>query len=184
LIEIHGGSIEGKSDGEGTGATFTVRLPSFGSIVEPGLTRDGHVETPESEPPVPSVEVLSGLNVLVVDDDEDTLELLTAALRSRSAQVTGVSSAAQAIDAIIRSRPDVLVSDIAMPDEDGYQLMQKVIALAFEPPIPAIAITAYAKEEDKERALAAGFQRYLTKPVELGELISAVAEAARNSLVA
>jgi CheY-like chemotaxis protein len=118
-----------------------------------------------------------------VDDDDDTLDLLTTALRSRSAQVTGVSSSSQAIDAIRTFRPDVLVSDIAMPAEDGYQLIKQVIAMSFEPPIPAIAITAYAKEEDKERALAAGYQRYLTKPVELGEFISAVAEAARNGVV-
>ena len=120
--------------------------------------------------------------MLLVDDDDDTLEILSTALRRRSAQVTGVSSAAQALDAIRTSRPDVLVSDIAMPVEDGYQLIQKVIALGLAP-IPAIAITAYAKDEDKDRALAAGYQRYLTKPVELGEFISAVAEAARNGVV-
>lgn len=182
LIEIHGGSIEGTSDGEGAGATFTVRLPLVGSIVESSLARNAQVDAPESEPPVP-VDVLSGLHVLVVDDDADTLELLSTALRSRSAQVTGVSSATQAIAAIRTSRPDVLVSDIAMPVEDGYQLIQEVIAMGLLPPIPAIAITAYAKEEDKERALAAGYQRYLTKPVELGEFISAVAEAARNGAV-
>lgn len=115
----------------------------------------------------------------MVDDDEDTLELLSAALRQRSASVTAVLSAAEAIDAIKRSRPDVLISDIAMPNEDGYQLIERVLALELEPRIPAIAITAYAREEDKETALAAGYQRFLTKPVELREFISAVAEAAR-----
>jgi PAS domain S-box-containing protein len=182
LIEIHGGSIEGKSDGEGTGATFIVRLPLVGSIIESSLAREDHVDVPESELPVPSADVLSGLHVLVVDDDVDTLELLCTALRSRSAQVTGVSSATEAMKAIRTSRPDVLVSDIAMPVEDGYQLIQEVIALGLLPRIPAIAITAYAKEEDRVRALAAGYQRYLTKPVELGEFISAVAEAARNGV--
>jgi CheY-like chemotaxis protein len=118
-----------------------------------------------------------------VDDDEDTLELLSAALTQRSAKVTAVTSAAEAIEAIKTSRPDVLISDIAMPGEDGYQLIQKVIALDLRPRIPAIAITAYAKEEDKERALSAGYQCYLAKPVELGEFISAVAEAARNGIV-
>jgi CheY-like chemotaxis protein len=77
----------------------------------------------------------------------------------------------------------VLVSDIAMPGQDGYQLIQKLIAMGLSPLIPAIAITAYAKEEDKRRALSAGYQRYLSKPVELGEFISAVADAARNSVV-
>jgi len=91
-----------------------------------------------------------------------------------------VSSAAAAIESIKAFRPDVLISDIAMPGEDGYELIKKVLALKAEPRIPAIAITAYAKEEDKQRALAAGYQRYLSKPVELGEFIAAVAEAGQN----
>lgn len=184
LIEIHGGMIEARSNGEGKGATFTVRLPSVGSIVGSTLPLDTDVEPPESDVHLSSQGVLSGIHVLLVDDDEDTLELLSAALRSRSAQVTAVTSAAQAIEAIRTFRPDVLVSDIAMPGEDGYELIQKVIALGVAPKIPAIAITAYAKEEDKESALSAGYQRYLSKPVELGEFISAVAEAARDGAVA
>ena len=102
---------------------------------------------------------------------------------AEDAKVTTASSAAEAMRALKFFRPDVLVSDIAMPGEDGYELIQKVIALGVEPRIPAIAITAYAKEEDKESALSAGYQRYLSKPVELGEFISAVAEAARNGEV-
>jgi PAS domain S-box-containing protein len=178
LIEIHGGAIEAHSDGEGAGATFTVTLPLAGSRVcsvdTASLAAELEKERQKSQ------EILSGLHVLMVDDDEDTLELLSAALRQRSASVTAVSSAAEAIDAIKRSRPDVLISDIAMPNEDGYQLIEKVLALELEPRIPAIAITAYAKEEDRETALAAGYQRFLTKPVELREFISAVAEAART----
>ncbi|MBC8028709.1 MAG: PAS domain S-box protein [Pyrinomonadaceae bacterium] len=177
LIEIHGGAVEAESEGEGKGARFTVRLPLAGSIAEP-------TEAPAAESESESKErlrsPLAGVNVLVVDDDDDTLELLKAALTQRSAHVTAVTSAALAIEAIKRSRPDVLISDIAMPDEDGYELMQKVIALDLGPRIPSIAITAYAKEEDKERALAAGYRYYLAKPVELGEFISTVAEAARN----
>ena len=183
LIEIHGGAIEARSDGEGRGATFTVSLPAVGSIVASALPPVVEVEPSESLVDLSPQGILSGFHVLVVDDDEDTLELLSAALRSRSAQVTAVSSAAQAIDAIKTFRPDVLVSDIGMPGEDGYELIQKVIALGVAPRIPAIAITAYAKEEDKESALSAGYQRYLSKPVELGEFISAVAEAARNGAV-
>jgi CheY-like chemotaxis protein len=134
----------------------------------------------ESRERLKSQQLLSGLHVLIVDDDRDTLELLSAALTQRRARVTTASSAAEALRALKFFRPDVLISDIAMPGEDGYQLIQKVIALDMAPRIPAIAITAYAKQEDKERALAAGFQRYLAKPVELGELISAVAEASQN----
>ncbi len=111
----------------------------------------------------------------------DTLELLSAALRQRSANVTAVSSAAAAIDSIKLLRPDVLISDIAMPGEDGYELIRKVIALDGCPKIQAIAITAYAKDEDKARALAAGYQRYLSKPVELHDFINAVAEAGANT---
>ncbi len=180
LIEIHGGTIEAKSSGEGKGATFTVTLPLVGAITQLATRVD--VEPGSKEADIELQKVLSGLHVLIVDDDQDTLELLSAALKQRSANITAVSSAAQAIQAIKTSRPDVLISDIAMPGEDGYQLIQKILALNINPRIPAIAITAYAKEEDKERALSAGYQRYLSKPVELGELMSAVAEAARMEL--
>jgi CheY-like chemotaxis protein len=127
-------------------------------------------------------QLLSGLHVLVVDDDADTLELMVTALTSRQANVTAVSSAMEALIAIKANRPDVLVSDIAMPDEDGYALIQKVRTLDhnFGQTIPAVAITAYAKEEDRDRVLAAGFQIYLAKPVELTELVSVVARAARR----
>ncbi|MDQ2920414.1 MAG: CHASE domain-containing protein [Acidobacteriota bacterium] len=184
LIEIHGGSIEARSDGEGKGATFTVRLPMVGSVVESPETSTTalakiHAEAESSER-LKSQQILSGLHILIVDDDRDTLDLLSAALTQRSARVTTASSADEAIRALKFFRPDVLISDIAMPGEDGYELIQKVIALDVVPRIPAIAITAYAKQEDKERALAAGFQRYLAKPVELGEFISAVAEAANG----
>lgn len=177
LIEIHGGLIEARSDGSGTGATFTVRLPVAGSRVEVVVPREADLLMDHAG----SQEALAGLRVLMVDDDEDTLELLSAALRQRSADVTAVSSASAAIEAIRNSRPDVLISDIAMPGEDGYHLIRKVIELNLKPELPAIAITAYAKEEDKQNALAAGFHRYLSKPVELHEFISAVGEAARRN---
>jgi CheY-like chemotaxis protein len=107
---------------------------------------------------------------------------MTTALTKRQANVTAVTSAGEAIQAIARRRPDVLVSDIAMPGEDGYGLIEKVRLLenGASDIIPAVAITAYAKEEDRERALSAGFQIYLAKPVELTELISVVARAARR----
>jgi len=180
LVEIHGGRISAASDGEGMGATFRLILPVIGSLAKPVMPPHGAEPVAE---PRPAQDVLAGIDVLVVDDDVDTLELLSAALKQRSASVTAVSSTAAAMDSIMASRPHVLISDIAMPGEDGYDLIKQVIALELMPKIPAIAITAYAKEEDRERALAAGFQRYLSKPVELGEFISAVAEAAENNLV-
>jgi len=177
LIEIHGGAVEANSDGEGKGARFIVRLPLAGSVPTPAEPSDADAAQENKER---LRSQLAGVYVLVVDDDEDTLELMRAALAQRGASVTAVSSAAQGLESIRTFRPDVLISDIAMPDEDGYELIQKVIALDLEPQIPSIAITAYAKEEDKERALAAGFHHYLAKPVELGEFISTVAAAARN----
>lgn len=181
LVEIHGGSISASSDGNG--AIFTVRLPLVGSIVEtPEMSAATKSAEDEAAERLNSQQLLSGLHVLLVDDDQDTLDLLGAALTYRGAKITAVSSATAAFESIKSCRPDVLVSDIAMPGEDGYQLIAKVQALRVVPEIPAIAITAYAKEEDKQRALAAGFKRHLSKPVELGELIGAVAEAGRNHL--
>jgi CheY-like chemotaxis protein len=184
LVEIHGGAISAKSAGNGAGATFTVRLPTVGSILEisdAAVARKREEES-ENQQRLKSQLQLSGLHVLLVDDDKDTLELLGAALRQRSANVTAVSSAAAALESIKSLRPDVLISDIAMPGEDGYALIEKVLGLDLEPGLPAIAITAYAKEEDRQRALAAGYQRFLSKPVELGEFIAAVAELARLEL--
>jgi len=178
LVEIHGGHISAASDGDGKGATFRLRLPLIGSLARLNAQPNGEEQIVQ---PQPAQDVLAGIHVLVVDDDKDTLELLTAALKQRSASVTAVSSAAAAMDSIRASKPHVLISDIALPGEDGYDLIKKVIALELAPRISAIAITAYAKEEDRERALSAGYQRYLSKPVELGEFILAVAEVAQTN---
>ena len=173
LVEIHGGTIETESAGTGRGATFTIRLP----LVEAAVSATNVNQQPAHAP-----QLLSGLNVLLVDDDSDTLKLMETALKRRQANVTAVSSAGEAIQAISQRRPDVLVSDIAMPDEDGYGLIKKVRLLenGESQGIPAVAITAYAKDEDRERALSAGFLIYLAKPVELTELISVVARAAKR----
>jgi signal transduction histidine kinase/CheY-like chemotaxis protein len=175
LVEIHGGTINAESGGEGHGATLTIRLPLIEAKVK-SLAEPDHHKLARSQ------QLLSGLNVLLVDDDSDTLTLMATALTRREANVTAVSSAGEAIQEITRKRPDVLVSDIAMPDEDGYGLIKKIRSLenGVAENIPAVAITAYAKEEDRERALSAGFQIYLAKPVELTELISVVARAARR----
>jgi signal transduction histidine kinase/CHASE1-domain containing sensor protein/CheY-like chemotaxis protein len=173
LVEIHGGSIHAQSGGDGRGAKFTIKLPLAEAATD---VSEG------TEKPARSLQLLSGINVLVVDDDSDTLTLMATALSRRQANVTAVSTAGDAIRAITQKRPDVLVSDIAMPDEDGYGLIEKVRRLenGQSENIPAVAITAYAKDEDRMRALSAGFQIYLAKPVELTELISVVARAARR----
>jgi signal transduction histidine kinase len=177
LVEIHGGTIRAQSRGEGEGATFTITLPLFDSAksAESSATTTG-----KRAPRVP--QLLSGLNVLLVDDDSDTLNLMATALKRRQANVTAVSSAGEAMEAIREKRPDVLVSDIAMPGEDGYGLIEKVRALDNEEAqnSPAVAITAYAKDEDRARALSSGFQIYVAKPIELAELVSVVARAARR----
>jgi signal transduction histidine kinase len=176
LVEIHGGTIGAESPGAGKGATFTIRLP----LIEAGAAKHQFVDHNQLAAPPP--QTLLGVNVLLVDDDSDTLKLMTTALTKRQANVTAVSSAGEAIQAIAKRRPDVLVSDIAMPDEDGYGLIERVRLLenGGTQRIPAVAITAYAKEEDRERALSAGFQIYLAKPIELTELISVVARAAKR----
>jgi signal transduction histidine kinase/CHASE1-domain containing sensor protein/ActR/RegA family two-component response regulator len=181
FVEIHGGTINAESPGEGQGATFTITLPVLETGVRSAATvlADGREKAPAA---VTSPQLLSGVNVLLVDDDSDTLKLMTTALVRRQATVTAVSSAGEAIQAIQRRRPDVLVSDIAMPGEDGYGLIEKVRSLESdsEQTIPAVALTAYAKDEDRERALSSGFQIYLAKPVEVTEFISVVARAARR----
>jgi signal transduction histidine kinase/CheY-like chemotaxis protein len=178
LVEIHGGTIEAESLGEGRGSKFKIRLPLFEASPLAAESRDLSGQYKIARAP----QLLSGLNVLLVDDDSDTLTLMATALKKRQANVIAVSSANEAIRAITLKRPDVLVSDIAMPDEDGYGLIEKVRLLENGAPeiIPAVAITAYAKDEDRERALSSGFQIYLAKPVELTELISVVARAARR----
>ena len=181
LVEIHGGTIKAESAGEERGATFIIKLPVIEALVKPGVSFSDARERSVAAVTV-APQLLSGVNVLLVDDDCDTLKLMTTALTRRQATVTAVSSAGEAIKAIRQRRPDVLVSDIAMPDEDGYGLIEKVRSLedGESESIPAVAITAYAKDEDREKALSSGFQIYLAKPVELTELISVVARAARR----
>jgi signal transduction histidine kinase/CHASE1-domain containing sensor protein/ActR/RegA family two-component response regulator len=177
LVEIHGGTIRAASRGEGHGATFTITLP----LLE-FAAKAGDLVSATEKSLARGAQLLSGVNVLLVDDDSDTLNLMATALTRRQANVTAVSSACEAIRAIREKRPDVLVSDIAMPDEDGYGLIEKVRSLEHDETqiIPAVAITAYAKDEDRTRALSSGFQIYLAKPVELTELVSVVARAARR----
>src|SRR5688572_4741045 len=177
LVEIHGGTIRALSRGEGQGATFTITLPLIDSDA-----KIAELAPATEKSPARASQMLAGVNVLLVDDDCDTLQLMAMALSRRQANVTAVSSAGEAMQAIRQKRPDVLVSDIAMPDEDGYGLIKRVRSLenGETQSIPAVAITAYAKEEDRKRALSSGFQIYLAKPVEPAELVSVVARAARR----
>jgi len=173
LVELHGGTVAAESGGEGEGATFTVELPISAT---PGTQRAAPEAAARDEGSVR----LDGVRVMVVDDEADTRDLLSFSLRNYGAEVRALGSASEALAAIQQDKPDVLVSDIGLPGDDGYALIRKVRALDEESGgrVPAAALTAYAKDEDRHRAIAAGFQAHVTKPVELAELASVVASLA------
>ena len=181
LVELHGGSVSASSDGEDRGATFRVRLPAVALGVT-ALERDRAVANPVLPPVAGRTFDLHGCRVVLVEDEPDGRELLAESLRKAGAHVVAVGTAAEGFEAIRRSPPDVLVSDIAMPDEDGYSLVRRVRRLAPEHGgrVPAIACSAYAREEDRLRALAAGFQRHLAKPLDPADLVALVARLARR----
>jgi PAS domain S-box-containing protein len=177
LVELHGGTITVHSDGKDQGTTFTVTLP-VQAAWEPKTAsppRTPVSAAPDQNPK--SIRSLEGLKVLVVDDEPDARLLLNRLLADGGAEVTLAASAAEAIRLLPRIRPDILISDIGMPTEDGYALIQQVRHL---PPerggqTPAIALTAYASAKDRVRALRSGFQNHLVKPIDFAELIAAVA---------
>jgi CheY-like chemotaxis protein len=178
FVELHRGTVSAHSAGPGRGATFTVDLP-IGTSDAGRIDVDGRpwrFETPLLPKPVR----LSGLRVLVVDDEPDARDLLTAVLEDRGADVTAVASASAALETLARWTPDVLVSDIGLPGDDGYVLMRKIRALEDKHGgrVPAVAVTAYARVEDGARALAAGFQVHLAKPIDPAAFCATVAEVA------
>lgn len=183
LVELHGGTVSVESPGEGQGATFTVRLPLMISHRDTSGSKRLFAPAVGHEFPLENSSRLDGLRVLVVDDEPDARKLLTMVLEQCGAQVAAVGSAAEALEAIERSRPDILVSDIAMPNEDGYDLIRKVRMLGLERggQIPAIALTAYAGPEDRMRALSEGYQRHVPKPVEPAELVAVIASLMRRT---
>ncbi|HEX8000945.1 MAG TPA: PAS domain S-box protein [Pyrinomonadaceae bacterium] len=174
LVELHGGTVSAESEGEGLGSTFTVTLPLLSVLTTTSAQQssasdgdDGHAA---------HALLLNNLRVLVVDDEPDARELLAIVLEKQGANVRAVSSAQEALDAIGTLKPDVLVSDIGMPHDDGYTLMRKVRALPAEQggTTPAIAVTAYAGNNAREMTLAAGFQTHLAKPIDPTELLKAI----------
>jgi signal transduction histidine kinase/ActR/RegA family two-component response regulator len=176
LMELHGGTVEVDSSGEGQGSTFTVKLPLRADLAE---------ETPLERRPAASQvwslpDLLKDLRILVVEDEPDTRDLVVMALRQCGAKVEEAGSVPEALAAFDRARPDVLVSDIGFPFEDGYSLIRKIRAREHGngDRVPAAALTAYAGAEDRLRALEAGFQTHLAKPVDPSELIATVARLA------
>jgi PAS domain S-box-containing protein len=167
LVELHGGTVWAESPDIGCGATFTVRLPLM--AVES--------DEPQENELISSSPNLEGVRVLVVDDEVDTLELLVFMLKEYGAKVRGVTEASEALLLISQWQPDLLLSDIGMPDVDGYMLIRQIRELESKlgRHIPAIALTAYAGETDHQQILASGFQKHVTKPVEPAKLVNAIA---------
>jgi signal transduction histidine kinase/ActR/RegA family two-component response regulator len=177
LVELHGGTVHAASDGVGRGAAFTVRLPILaGAEQELALADRRTAESMGS--PRPRSQRLDGLRILVVDDHADGRTLTTLFLTQAGATVTAVASAREALQLLEVDRPDVLVSDIGLPDEDGYTLIRQIRQREAEHGglLPAIALTGYARADDRARALAAGFQAHIAKPLEPAELIAAIAD--------
>jgi PAS domain S-box-containing protein len=180
LVDLHGGSVSVQSEGEGKGATFTIVLPLVAVV--------SHHKEAEPVPPANPEEVttfdglpsLQGLKVLVVDDEADTRELIGEVLKEVGSEVITCRSVEEALVALEQHKPDILISDLGMPDEDGYSLISKIRALPSEQGghIPAAALTAYARTEDRMRVLRSGFQFHLPKPVDSAELVTVVASLA------
>ncbi len=170
LVEAHGGTITAQSDGLGKGATFTIALPVQVESTPTPLDRARRLELSSS--------ALAGLRVLLVDDDEDTRQAIADALASVGARVEQAVSVVDALSRLEKSRPDVLISDIGMPLQDGYALIRQVRALPVERggDVPAIALTAYARREDVTKAESAGFQVHVSKPVAIEDLMDAITD--------
>jgi PAS domain S-box-containing protein len=176
LVELHGGTVSAASDGSGRGARFTLLLPWAAPRRQPRSTGPLIATPPAPAAVSPPHDLLRGLRLLIVDDDADARELLAAALAQLGARVHVAGAAEAALEAVARARPHVLVSDIGMPGEDGYALMRRLrTSEAAGDRLPAIALTAYATKEDVGRALAAGYDLHLAKPVDAGHLARAVA---------
>lgn len=169
-VELHDGTVGVESAGENRGATFTVLLP----------TAFEHEAEPEPEitetPPVEAAKMPAGVRILLVEDDEDSREMLKTMFEQNGMQITGVDSAAKAVELIQQIKPDVLISDIGLPHEDGYELIGKIRRLSPEQGglTPAIALTGYVSLQDRRHAFNVGFQEHLSKPVDIDKLLELV----------
>ncbi len=176
LVELHGGSISAESAGLGHGSVFTVELPLAEERRDPARAEERRREVERRRSKRGSVR-LDGVHVLLVEDDDDSRKLLGTMLKRYGARVTSTKTAAEALNMFSGELPDLLISDIGMPDQDGYELIQKLRALPVEKggQTPAIALTGYASRKDRERALAAGYHLHIAKPIEQTEMITAIA---------
>jgi len=169
--------VRAESSGPGKGAKFTVRLP----ILTSPRVRQLRSRAAEGRPPLP-LERLDRLHVLVVEDNADGREIMTIVIEQSGGRVTAVASAGEALAALDSLQPDVLVSDIGLPDEDGYALIRRLRSREAERGgfLPAVALTGFVRTEDRARVLAAGFQVHVPKPVDPAELTAAIAAVARD----
>jgi signal transduction histidine kinase/ActR/RegA family two-component response regulator len=176
IVELHEGTVRADSSGLGKGATFTVRLPI---VTAP---RAQELRSRADETPAPTLERLDGLHVLIVEDNVDGRELMSMMIEQAGAKVTGAASVREAFEALESLQPDALVSDIGLPDEDGYSLIRRLRAREAERGgfLPAVAMTGFVRTEDRARILAAGFQIHVPKPIHPAELRAAIAAVARD----
>lgn len=182
LIELHGGSIQAASAGEGQGATFTIRLPLLPAPSQPLTVEQSSFQETDNSAGIENRAILDDLRILLVEDETDGRELVTFILQSYGADVNAVSSVSDALKELTQQPPDLLISDISMPNENGYDLIRQVRSL---PPaqggqIPAIALTAYASEEERQQAIASGFQAHISKPIDPDDLATRVAALIDN----
>jgi CheY-like chemotaxis protein/anti-sigma regulatory factor (Ser/Thr protein kinase) len=173
LVELHGGTIQAESPGRGMGATFTVQLPLMASI-----SVSASEQLPSRE-----TQSLSGIQILVVDDEADMRDLISFILEAQGATVSTAASAAEALQQVAAAVPDLLISDIGMPETDGYALVRQIRMELLEQgkTIPAIALTAYAGDINQQKALAAGFQLHLAKPIEPEQLLKSITQVVTQS---
>jgi PAS domain S-box-containing protein len=176
LVELHGGTITAESEGLGKGSVFSVDLPLAQERRDPERAEERRREV-ERRRSRSGVVRLDGIHVLLVEDDDDSRKLLGTMLKRYGAKVTSAKSAAEALDVFENEVPDVIISDIGMPEQDGYELIRKLRALPVEKggKIPAIALTGYASRKDRERALSSGYHQHVAKPIEQADLINTIA---------
>jgi CheY-like chemotaxis protein len=175
LVELHGGTVHAESEGEGKGSSFSVMFPLISTR---SVSGSYSMSTQSDE--APASPALNGLRVLVVDDEADARHLIGKVIAQSGAEVRTCESAAAAMTLLQEWKPDVLMSDIGMPGEDGYALINRVRALPDDSGgrIPAAALTAYAREDDRQRVLAAGYQVHIAKPISSNQLVATVAQLA------